>query len=532
MSEETASRSPLVLIVPNFSEGRREDVMDAIVEALQVPGVLLANRQADPDHNRLDATLVGSPEAVRRSALAGARKAVELIDMDQHRGSHPRMGAVDVIPFVPARGISMDECIELARSFGRDLAEALDLPVYLYDRAALSPERRSLTDVRRGEYEGLRADVERGARLPDFGPHRIGRAGAVAVGARKPLVAFNVYFAGADEAAAKRVARAVREATGGLANVRAIGFFVPERGCVTVSMNLIDVDATPIYRALELVRVEAARHGLVVTETEIVGLVPAGALVESAGHYLQLAGFDPDRQVLENLVAGAGEPAAGGRGAGAVLQPAGLGSATVEGFVSALSSDAATPGGGSAAAVAGAAGAALIAMVARLTAGRKGFEEVDERMRTVAVDADAARDELLRLADADAAVFDTVMAALRLPKGTDGERAARAMAIQEATAGAAEVPAAVADRAVALMGLAAEVVAVGNPNAASDAASAAHLLAAAAGAALANVEINAAALKDPARAGALRAKAEDLRRERRELLAATEAAFRARLPGS
>src|SRR5690349_16587947 len=244
---ERTMSGPLIEIVPNFSEGRRQDVIDAIVAALQVPGVILLNTQWDPDHNRLDCTLIGSPDAVRASAMAGSKRAIELIDMEHHAGSHPRMGAVDVIPFLPVRDATMDDCVELARSFGRELAETLQVPVYLYDRAALSPDRASLADVRKGQFEGLRDAVARGERLPDFGPHAIGKAGAVAVGARKPLVAFNAYFDGDDQdaSAAKAVAKAVRESSGGLRNVRAVGFAVPERGAVTtVSMNLVDTDTT------------------------------------------------------------------------------------------------------------------------------------------------------------------------------------------------------------------------------------------------------------------------------------------------
>ena len=231
----------LVGVVPNFSEGRRADVIEAIVEALRVPGARVVYAEADPDHHRLDTTVLGAPVAVRASAMAGAAEAVRRIDMFEHRGGHPRMGAADVIPFMPVRGISMDECVALARDFGRELAETLGIPVYLYDRAALSPERASLAEVRKGEFEGLRDAVARGERLPDFGPHEIGRAGATAVGARKPLVAFNVYLDGTDDSAAKEIARGVRESSGGLPALRAIAFRVPERGgIVTVSMNLVD----------------------------------------------------------------------------------------------------------------------------------------------------------------------------------------------------------------------------------------------------------------------------------------------------
>jgi glutamate formiminotransferase len=293
----------LLAVVPNFSEGRRSDVIESIVEALRVPGARLAYRQADPDHNRLDTTVLGDADAVRRSAMAGAARAVELIDMTGHRGSHPRMGAVDVIPFMPVRGVSMDDVVDLARAFGKELADALDLPVYLYDRAALSPERASLAEVRRGEYEGLRDAVARGERLPDFGPHAIGRAGAVAVGARKPLVAFNVYLDGTDEAAAKAIARSIRESSGGLPAVRAIGFAVPERGgVVTVSMNLVDVEVTGPRTAFDAVQREARGLGMRVTSSEIVGLVPSSALGEDDVAYLRLEDFDADAQVLERLI--------------------------------------------------------------------------------------------------------------------------------------------------------------------------------------------------------------------------------------
>jgi glutamate formiminotransferase len=299
---QVTEASPLLAVVPNFSEGRRPDVIEAIVAALRVQGARLVYRQADPDHNRLDTTVLGDADAVRRSAMAGAAVAIELIDMDEQRGSHPRMGAVDVIPFMPVRDVSMDEVVELARGFGKELAETLDIPVYLYDRAAVSPERVSLADVRRGEYEGLRDAVARGERLPDFGPHRIGRPGAVAVGARKPLVAFNVYLDGTDEAAAKGIAKTIRESSGGLPALRAIGFAVPERGgIVTVSMNLVDHEVTGLRTAFDAVEREAAARGMHVTTSEIVGLVPASAIDDGDVVDLKLEGFDANAQILERL---------------------------------------------------------------------------------------------------------------------------------------------------------------------------------------------------------------------------------------
>ena len=290
-------------VVPNFSEGRRHDVIEAIVGALDVPGARVVYAEADPDHNRLDTTVLGGADAVRASALAGAAVAAAEIDMREHRGGHPRMGAADVIPFMPVRDVTIDDCVELARSFGQELASRLNLPVYLYDRAALVPERASLAEVRRGEYEGLREAVANGDRLPDFGPHEIGPAGATAVGARKPLVAFNVYLDGKDEAAAKQIATSVRESGGGLPAVRAIGFAVPERdGVVTVSMNLVDHEVTGLRAAFDRVADLAAGHGMAITDSEIVGLVPASSLGSDDPGYLRLEGFDADRQILDRLI--------------------------------------------------------------------------------------------------------------------------------------------------------------------------------------------------------------------------------------
>jgi glutamate formiminotransferase len=239
--------------------------------------------------------------------MAAARVAVGAIDLRHHRGGHPRMGAVDVVPFVPLGDAAMEAAVELARAFARELAEDLDLPVYLYDRAALLPERRSLADVRRGEYEGLRNAVQRGERLPDLGPHELGPAGATAVGARKPLIAFNLYLSGSDEEAAKAIARVVRESSGGLPAVRAIGFLVPERSCVTVSMNLVDHEVTGLVAAFDAVAAEGATRGLEVLDSEIVGLVPEAAISDAIAAHVRLQGFDQEAQVLERLAAGVEE---------------------------------------------------------------------------------------------------------------------------------------------------------------------------------------------------------------------------------
>ena len=289
-------------VVPNFSEGRRRDVIDAIVAALHVPGARVVYAEADVAHNRLDTTVLGDGEAVQCSAFAGALKAIELIDMEHHIGGHPRMGAVDVIPFMPIRGVTMDDAVVLSRAFGENLALTADIPVYLYDAAALLPERSSLAVVRKGEFEGLRAAVASGERLPDFGPHRLGRAGATAVGARKPLVAFNMYLNGDDESLAKDIARSIRGSSGGLPALRAIGFAVPGRGgVVTVSMNLIDHEVTGLLAAYDAVASRARAAGMEVLESEIVGLVPDAAISEGDIEMLRLTGFDADTQILERL---------------------------------------------------------------------------------------------------------------------------------------------------------------------------------------------------------------------------------------
>jgi glutamate formiminotransferase len=267
-----------------------------------VPGVQVVDVQSDIDHNRSVITLVGDPQATAEAVFRGAAEAAQLIDMNHHRGGHPRMGAADVIPFIPVQGMSMQECVELARQLGERIGTELNVPVYLYEEAATEPARRNLADVRHGEYEGLIEAIGTDPqRAPDFGPAAMGTAGATAVGARAPLVAFNVYLNTDDPAPARAIARAVRHSSGGLRFVKALGLVV--EGQTQVSMNLTDYRRTPIHRVLEVIRSEAARYGVLITHTEIVGLVPAEALIDSARFYLQLNGFSPD-QVLENRLTG------------------------------------------------------------------------------------------------------------------------------------------------------------------------------------------------------------------------------------
>jgi glutamate formiminotransferase len=292
----------IVESVPNFSEGRRKDIISQIVGALaSVEGVRVLDVQSDADHNRSVVTIVGEPEAVEEAAFQGIERAARLIDMNQHQGGHPRMGATDVVPFVPIAGVTMADCVEMARRLGERVGRELAIPVYLYEEAASRPERCNLADVRRGEYEGLKVEIETDPhRTPDFGPARVGKAGATAIGARPPLVAFNVYLNTDDVAIAKAIARAVRHSSGGLRYVKALGLLV--EGRAQVSMNLTDHRQTPIHRVVEMIRREAARYGVTIASSEVVGLIPNEALLDAARFYLQLDGFSSD-QILENRLA-------------------------------------------------------------------------------------------------------------------------------------------------------------------------------------------------------------------------------------
>jgi glutamate formiminotransferase len=293
----------LVQCVPNFSEGRNVDVVRAIVAAVEdTPRVRLLDYSYDYDHNRSVVTFAGGLKEVGEAAFRAAARAAELIDMSRHSGGHPRMGATDVIPFIPVSGVTMNDCVQLARTVGERIGNELDIPVYLYEEAAGRPERRNLADVRRGEYEALQEKLKDERHVPDFGPARFNPlAGATAVGARRPLVAYNVNLHTSDINLAKKIANAVRERSGGLTNVKAMGLLLEERQQVQISMNLVNCDATPVYRVVELIRAEAARYGVSVANTEVVGLIPMKYLVDCAAYYLQLDGFSAD-QVLEQKI--------------------------------------------------------------------------------------------------------------------------------------------------------------------------------------------------------------------------------------
>ena len=290
----------LVECVPNFSEGQRAEVIEAIIdEARRTPGVTVLDHSSDPNHNRTVLTFVGEPQAVKRAAFACCARAAELIDMEKHRGGHPRIGATDVVPFIPVSNVTMEECVALAHELGREIADKLSIPVYFYEAAAKRPSMKALPDVRKGEYEGLKEAIKTPERAPDEGPRAMHpRAGATVVGARPFLVAFNINLSTPDVALAKRIAQTIRAARGGYVNCRAIGLSLEERGITQVSINMTDYTSTPLHRVFETVKSEAARYGVSVVGSEIIGLTPMQALLDAADFYLRLEGFKRE-QVLE-----------------------------------------------------------------------------------------------------------------------------------------------------------------------------------------------------------------------------------------
>jgi glutamate formiminotransferase/formiminotetrahydrofolate cyclodeaminase len=387
----------------------------------------------------------------------------------------------------------MQECIEMAHRLGRRVGEELGIPVYLYEEAATRPERQNLENIRRGQYESLKEEIATNpARTPDFGPSKAGPAGATVIGARQPLIAFNVYLTTDDVSIAKKIARVVRHSSGGLRYVKGLGLLVDGRA--QVSMNLTNFHGTPIARVVELIRREAARYGVGVHHSELVGLIPQEALVDAAVWYLQLDQFEPD-QILEQRMAAALVKSDGTDSSEPVEHTATLGSLAA-GFLEALSASTPTPGGGSAAAYSAAAGAALVAMVARLSIGRKKYAAVEEQMKAVLERAESLRLDLTAAIDRDAAAFEAVMEAYKQPKETPEEKEARSRDVERATKGAAQVPLEVAGMAVEVMELAVLAASLGNLNAISDGATGAALARSALTGAGYNVRINITGLQD------------------------------------
>jgi glutamate formiminotransferase/formiminotetrahydrofolate cyclodeaminase len=490
----------LVECVPNFSDGRRPEVINAIRDAIAaVEGVSVLDVSSDGSHNRSVMTFVAPVGTAVDAAFAGIRTAAERIDLSTHTGEHPRIGATDVVPFIPLEGSTMEDCIALARTLGERVGRELGIPVYLYERAATTPARENLADVRRGEFEGLREELGKNpARNPDFGPSKIhATAGATAIGARPFLVAYNVYLGPASNLQiAKNIAKAVRGSSGGFKYVKGLGLEVD--GQAQVSMNLVDTEKTPLHNAFDFVKLRAETEGAQVTWSEIVGLVPEKVLFDTAVSHLQLKQFTPE-QVLERQVR---EVMSGGE--------------SVSGFLASVASSNPVPGGGSVAAHGGALAAALAQMVAGLTIGKKKYAAVDAEMKEAALKAVALGNQLTALVKRDAEAYALVSEAYKLPREPADAAARRSETVTNALLKAAEVPLETARAAVEVAQLAAVLAEKGNTNAVTDAGVAALLAAAAAKGAAYNVRVNVQALEDKSKGESLAREAEQLVRKASE----------------
>src|SRR3984885_12468676 len=432
----------IVECVPNFSEGRDLAKIDAIIAAMrEVPGVYLLDRESDADHNRSVVTIAGEPEPVAEAALRGVGKAAELIDLTQHSGAHPRMGATDVVPFIPVDGVTIEDCVALSKKVGREIWERYKIPVDFYDASAQRPERSNLENIRKGQFEALLAEVPKNPdRAPDIGNAALHpTAGATVVGARKFLVAYNINLNTSDLEIAKKIGKNIRFSNGGLRYVKAMGVDLRARNLAQVSINMTDFEQTPLHRVFEMVKREAERYGVSIVGSEIVGLIPKRAIELTAYFYLQLENFSP-AQVLENrLEASLGGAASEGPGRlAAMTQP----------FLDAVAQPTAAPGGGSVSALAGALGASLGQMVAGLSRKKKSQAAFVDQLGEALTEFRTASKEFAEAIDRDAASFESVMAAYKLPQGTPEEQRKRDDAIQRALQGAAEVPLEVARKAV------------------------------------------------------------------------------------
>lgn len=535
--------SALVECVPNFSEGRDRAIIDAIAAAIAgVSGVKLLDVDPGADTNRTVYTLVGPPDGVAEAAFRGARKAAELIDMTLHKGAHPRIGALDVCPFVPVSGITMDACATLAREVGRRIGDELRVPVYFYEHAASSDERRSLANIRAGEYEGLARKLEDPRWAPDAGPSDFNvRSGATVVGAREFLLAYNVNLNTLDRRLANEIALTIREGgrakrdshgaivrdsdgnsvkvPGRLKAVRAIGWYIEQYRQAQVSINLLDYKTTPLHVVFETSREEAERLGLVVTGSELVGLTPLEPMVEAGRYFLRKQGKSagvPERELVEMAVRSLG------LGQVAPFDPdkkiieyhfkpsAPLASLVASRFVDEVSSESPAPGGGSVSALMGSLAAALATMVANLTVGKKGYEAAWQDLSALAEEGQRVKDALLRAVDEDTEAFNRVMDAMRLPKGTPDQNEARSIAVEQANKHAAEVPLRTARLCLDALHLAARAAERGNVNSASDAGVAALAARAGVEGAVLNVRINLGSIADEAFKAACTAEGERL----------------------
>jgi len=471
----------LVECVPNISEGRRKEVIDAIVAEARTRNVKILDVESDADHNRSVLTFVGSPKAVKEAMMAVSAKAIELIDLNNHQGQHPRMGAVDVIPFIPISDVTMDDCIKIANEFGEEYATRFGIPVYLYEEAAKRADRKNLADIRKGEFEGLRNEIGRNAdRTPDFGPNQIHpTAGATAIGARKILIAYNINLGSTDLSVAKEIAKQIRSRDGGFTAAKALGFELKDRGLVQVSINMVDYKATQLFKVFELVKSLAAGYGVAVVASEIVGLVPMDALSDVAEFYLRLHGFNK-QQTLERRL----------------MERDKLVGLDLMSFADEVRSDRAVPGGGSVSAYSASLAAGLVSMVAQLTLAKEQADEKRSAIEDIQARSEAHQLTLLSLVDEDARSFTQLMDGYKMPRATEQEKQVRTEEIQNRLRKAAEVPLMIAENTVALLELAKKLSHNANMNAVSDLQTAIYVGHASALGALANVSINLKGIKD------------------------------------
>ena len=513
--------------VPNFSEGRDKGIIEGIAAAIRgTRGVTLLDVDPGVDTNRTVMTFMGEPEAVWEGAFAGIARAIERIDMQNHHGAHPRIGACDVCPFVPVQNVTMAECVELARRLGQRVAKELGIPIYLYEDAANRPERRNLAFVRKGEYEGLAEKLKDPEWKPDFGePVFVPRSGATVIGAREFLIAYNFNLNTRDEKLANRIAWAIREAgkdgrPGKFQHVKAVGWYLDDFQRAQVSMNLTNYKKTPLALVFDEVSRLADELGVRCTGSELVGLIPKDCLLEAGRHYLQKAGKGagfPEKVVLEAAIQSLGL---------ADLTPfevekkvieyrieakRRLISLTVQGFVDAVSLETPAPGGGSVAALCGALAAALSCMVGQLTIGKKGYEAHWEEMKALTERAQPLAAALLEAVDDDTSAFLEYCSAMRRPKATDEQKATREKSIQDATLKIIEVPLRVLRAVSQVVPLCAKAALLGNQNSLSDAAVACACARAAAEGAYLNVLINLSGLADRPLAAQQKAEAVSLR---------------------
>jgi glutamate formiminotransferase/formiminotetrahydrofolate cyclodeaminase len=492
----------LIECVPNFSEGRDPAKVEAIVAVMSaVPGVYILGREMDADHHRCVVTMAGDPDAVAEAAILGAGKAMQLIDLNEHSGAHPRVGATDVIPFIPIEGVTLEDCVALARRTGEELWKRYRIPVFFYEAAATRPERVNLENVRRGQFEGLREQLKNNHdRQPDIGEPKLHpTAGVTVVGARKFLVAYNVNLNTSDVGIANKIAKAIRHSSGGLRYVKSMGVELKARNLAQVSINLTDFEQTPMHRVYEMVKREAARYGVMPVGSEIVGLVPKKAIEMAADFFLQFEDFSP-AQILENKLAAALS--------GVVLPDAEKGkfAALARPFLDAVADASPTPGGGSVSAFAAASAAALGQMVAALSRKKKSQAAHVDALSTQLDLLRKAGDALTAAIDRDAASYDEVLKAFKLPQGNPDEIKTRNQEVQSATRGATDVPLEVAERTVALCEQLGQLRPIAAASMRSDLDVAQLMANAGARGAMANVEINLDGITDAVYVQAIRGK--------------------------